>query len=174
MVKIEATIVLPEGFEAEKKEGFLTLRKAGKELKRNIPLQKLDINIAPGEIKLKAGHNRDRPLVGTYKSHIKNMISGLNNPFEYQLRICSSHFPMSAKVQGNEILVQNFFGGKHPLKVKIPQGVEVKVAGENITVKSADVELAGRVSSDLEQATRLNNKDRRIFSDGVFIIKKPE
>lgn len=174
MAKLEATIVIPEGFSAEKKEGRLFLRKAGKEISRVMPLRGLKVIVSGSEIKLTVENSKERPLVGTYKSHIKNMIAGIEKPFEYKLKICSSHFPMSVKPKDGGLSVQNFFGGKNPINVKIPRGVDVNITGEIITVKSADIELAGQAASRIEKSTYLNKKDRRVFNDGIFITQKPK
>ena len=79
---------------------------------------------------------------------------------------------MSVKHSGNEIQVQNFLGSKKPKKVKVPQGADIKIEGPDITITSADIELAGIVATRLEQSTRLRKKDRRVFQDGIFLVSK--
>ena len=115
---------------------------------------------------------KTRALLGTFKAHINNMFSGLNEPFVYKLKVCSVHFPMNVQAKGNEIVINNFLGGKKPKIVKIPTGAEVNVDGDIIAIKSIDKELAGIAATRIEQATRLTGKDRRIFQDGIFITEK--
>ena len=52
------------------------------------------------------------------------------------------------------------------------KGVEVKIAGTEIVVSAADIELAGITASKIENLCRITNRDRRIFQDGCYITQK--
>ena len=116
--------------------------------------------------------SKNRAIIGSYEAHLKNMFKGANKEFLYKLKVCSGHFPMSVKAQGNELQVSNFLGGKKMQKITIPQEVNVKINGEIIEVSSSNIEKAGNFASKIESMTRLNKKDRRIFQDGIFMIEK--
>lgn len=113
-----------------------------------------------------------RMLAGTFASHIKNMIAGVQKPYVYKLKIIGTHFPITVNQSGEEMQVQNFLGEKKPRKIKLIKNVTVKVQGDIVTVESADIELAGMIASRIEQATRVRRKDRRTFQDGIYIIEK--
>ncbi|MBI2125282.1 50S ribosomal protein L6 [Candidatus Woesearchaeota archaeon] len=115
---------------------------------------------------------REKTILGAFYSHIKNMVHGVKEPYIYRLKICSGHFPMNVAVSGNELVIKNFLGEAVPRRVEIIQGAEVKVNGEEIVVKSCDVEVAGQTAAKIETACRITNRDRRIFQDGCYIFDK--
>ncbi len=158
--EIEGTNVKIKGPEGENfrkfKIGFLKLAKEGYKL----------------IIGSKKATKKEKKLMNTIAAHIKNMISGVQNKFEYELKAVFSHFPITIDVKGNEVLIKNFLGEKIPRKTIIPKGVEIEVNGNLIKVKSTDKELAGQAAANLETATRIRARDKRVFQDGIFMIKK--
>jgi large subunit ribosomal protein L6 len=167
-------IDIPEGIQAKVEGNKIMISKEGKEITRLYPTRLVNIKLENNTLDVTSFSDtaKSRAIVGTIKSHIRNMIKGLQEPFVYKLKICSVHFPMSVKQSGNEITIQNFLGEKKHRKVKTVDNVDIKIEGQDITVSSYDKESAGLVSSRLEQATRLRKKDRRIFQDGIFMTEK--
>jgi len=165
---------VPEDIEVSVEGNKVFVNKGDQQLSREFPIRSLAIIIKDKEIKVenKVDNSKSRALIGTFRSHIRNMIKGLQEPFVYKLKVCSAHFPMSVKQSGNEIQVQNFLGSKKPKKVKIPEGANIKIEGPDITITSADIELAGTTATRIEQTTRLRKKDRRVFMDGIYIVEK--
>jgi large subunit ribosomal protein L6 len=108
----------------------------------------------------------------TIKAHIKNMIQGANEGYVYLLKICSSHFPMNVTISKNKFVVKNLLGEKVPRELKIKEGVTVTINGTEIELKGIDLEKVSTAASDMEQLTRNTARDRRIFQDGIYIIKK--
>jgi large subunit ribosomal protein L6 len=100
------------------------------------------------------------------------MIKGLKEPWVYKLEVCFSHFPISVAIANKQLIIKNFFGERNPRYVKLLDGVDVEIRGNIIEVRSHDKELAGRQAALIEQATRITDKDRRIFQDGIWIIEK--
>ncbi len=121
----------------------------------------------------KHSKNEKRFLM-TFSAHIKNMIQGVTEGFIYKLKICSGHFPMNVSIEGNNVIIKNFLGEKIPRKSKIALGVKAQVKGDEIIIESCDIALAGQTASNIEQATRVKARDRRIFMDGIWITSKPE
>ena len=115
---------------------------------------------------------KQKRILKTFKAHLRNMINGVLNQYTYTLKICSGHFPMNVSVVNDKVIIKNFFAEKIPREAKILPKVEVKINGDIITVKSADRELAGQTASNIEQACRITNRDRRIFMDGIYITSK--
>lgn len=114
----------------------------------------------------------EKKMLFTIISHIRNMIEGVQEKYSYELKICFNHFPITLDISGNEAKIKNFLGEKIPRVAKILEGVEVKVNNDIISLKSVDKELAGQTAANFEAATKVRNRDRRVFQDGLFIITK--
>ncbi len=55
---------------------------------------------------------------------------------------------------------------------RIMPNSKVEIKGTDITVTSNDIEMAGQTAANLEKATKVKGRDRRIFQDGIFITEK--
>ncbi len=134
------------------------------------------IKISPNEkeinFDLKKGSKREKMMLKTFKAHLKNMVKGVAEKYVYKLKICSGHFPMNVSKEGNKIIIKNFLGEKVPRTANILEEVDVEIKGNDITVTSNDKEKAGQTSANIEKSTRLTNKDRRRFQDGIFMTQK--
>ncbi len=117
--------------------------------------------------------NREKKaLLYTIASHIKNMMIGVTKGWRYKLKIVTSHFPVSAKVSGNEILIENFLGERTPRRAKIVGDVKVRIEGKDIIVEGIDLEAVAQTAANIERATKVKDKDRRVFVDGVYIYER--
>ena len=167
-------IEIPEGIEANIEGNKLIVKGEKGENEREFKIGKLNFEKKDNSIIIsdKKASKKEKKIINTIASHIKNMIKGVQENFEYKLKICSSHFPITVDIQGNEATVKNFLGEKIPRKVKIPKDVEINLNKEIITITSNDKESAGQAAANFERSTKIKNKDRRIFQDGIFIINK--
>ena len=173
--KIEDQITVIEGVTAKLDGRVLTLSGSKGEVSRSFPYRNLSIKLEGNIIMLladKATTKREKKMIKTYAAHIRNMIKGASEGHLYKLKICSGHFPMNVSMSGKTFSVKNFLGEKVPRLLKLKEGAEVKIDGEIITVNSSNIELSGQVAADIEQLTRITNKDIRIFQDGIYIIEK--
>jgi large subunit ribosomal protein L6 len=117
---------------------------------------------------------KEAALVGTIYSHIQNMITGVQKGFSYKLKIVFSHFPISVKVQGKTVLIENFTGERRARRVKIIGDVKVKILPEDILVEGANLEDVSQTAANIEQNTRVKKKDPRVFLDGIYVFEKNE
>jgi large subunit ribosomal protein L6 len=168
-------IEIPQGITCDFKEKVLTCKKDSLELSRKIDLPQVDIKIKGNQITLecKRGNRNEIKLIKTNIGHISNIFKGLEEKYIYKLESCNVHFPMTVKVEGDVLKVNNFLGEKTIRLSKILPGVEVNVSGSKITVSSHNKEAAGQTAGNMEKATFVKGRDRRIFQDGIYITEKP-
>ena len=117
---------------------------------------------------------KESALVGTIRSHIQNMITGVTKGFTYKLKIVFSHFPISTKVKEKTFLIENFTGERSPRKAKIIGNVQVKIDGEDIIVQGINLEEVSQTAANIEQSTKVKRKDPRIFLDGLYVFEMAE
>ena len=93
-----------------------------------------------------------KSLWGTYASHIKNMIEGVEKPYSKKLILEGVGF--KSEIKGKEFHFA--LGFSHPVVVKIPDTITATADKNNITIIGADKELVGS------------------FSAAIRALKKPE
>jgi len=167
-------IELPEGIEVKKDERKITIKGPEGEVSKEFNFGKIKYTNKDGKITLSldSSTRNNKRMINTITAHIKNMIKGVKNKFEYKLKVCSSHFPINVEVKGEEVFIKNFLGEKTPRKCYMPKGVDVQVNKDIITIKSSNKELAGQAAANFEAATKVRNRDRRVFQDGIYITIK--
>jgi large subunit ribosomal protein L6 len=115
-----------------------------------------------------------RATVGTFESHVTNMVHGVTEGWEYTMEVFYSHFPMQVSVQDGDVVIENFLGEKAPRRTEIRGDTEVSVDGEELTISGPSIEDVGQTAADIEQLTRVTDKDTRVFQDGVYITATPD
>jgi large subunit ribosomal protein L6 len=175
---MEKVAIIPEGVTVEV-DGFTVKVKGEKgELERDFANSLYNdlIKIAKDEGKVKVWCDTEKrkikSAVGTIASHVSNMVKGVSEGYTYTLKIVYLHFPMTVKVSGNEVLVSNFLGAKSNRKAKIVGNSKVEIKGDTVTVEGSDREEVGQTAANIEKATHISSRDRRIFQDGIFINSK--
>lgn len=93
-----------------------------------------------------------RAIWGTYASHVKNMLAGVNAPYVKKLILEGVGF--KSEVKGTDLHLA--LGFSHPVVVAIPEGLTVTAEKNNITITGIDKEKVGQ------------------FSAAVRAMKKPE
>ena len=177
MVKIpelKDRIKIPEGVTAKVENSVLTIKGEKGELTRDFSHPKIKIKIIDNNVEIhgKDIRRKEKARIGTSAAHIRNMIRGVTKGFEYKMKTVFSHFPIKTSVEGNEFVIQNFLGERSSRKAKILDGVTIELKGENITVNGINKENVGQTVANIERATKVKNRDVRVFQDGVYKLGK--
>ncbi|EEB73825.1 50S ribosomal protein L6 [Thermococcus sp. AM4] len=171
---IREEVEIPEGVEVTVEGNTVKVKGPKGELERELKYPGVKIFTEDGKVVVykEFPKKKDIAIARTFKAHIANMIKGVTEGFTYKLKVVYSHFPVTVKVQGDEVVIENFLGEKNPRRAKILPGVTVKVRGQEITVEGIDKEKVGQTAANIEQATRITKWDRRVFQDGIYIVEK--
>jgi len=86
-----------------------------------VKIQKTDSKII---VRSELPRIREKSIVGTFVAHIRNMIFGAENDFEYHMKIVYSHFPMKVNTRGDRFVIENFMGERAPRYADIYDGVK--------------------------------------------------
>jgi len=145
-------------------------------LVRDFSNSPVSINIEDGQVVVYTDDTRRKAvaMVGTVCAHIRNMIKGVTKGFTYKLKIVYAHFPISVKVEGDKILIENFLGERAPRVAKIVGNTKVIVKKDDVILQGINIEEVGQTAANIEQATKIKNKDPRKFLDGIYVYEKHE
>jgi len=170
------TVKIPEGVDVSVDGNTVSVKGPLGKLERNFSHAPIDLRREGDEILIEAvwPDKKRMAMVGTVRSRIRNMMTGVVKGFTYKLKIVYAHFPMSVKVRDEEVIVENFHGERKPRRIKIPSVVKVAVVGDDVIVKGIDLEEVSQAAASIERATQIKKKDPRIFLDGIYIYEKEE
>ena len=178
VANVSHKIALTEGMGASVDGNAVTLTKDGNSLSRefthnSVSLRQVDVGI---EVYCNLPRRSEKAIAGTWAAHLRNMVQGLEEGFEYRLKAVFSHFPMTLKVDGNKFTITNMLGEKVPRVAKLPwtpSEVQVKIEGKSdIIVSGADREKVGQSAANIEKACKVKKRDPRVFQDGIYITSK--
>jgi large subunit ribosomal protein L6 len=174
--EISRSIPIPDGIVISVDGRKVTVRGEKATLTRDFSHANLSIETDGKDVRVWAlwPRKKEASLVGTIESHIKNMITGVTKGFTYKMKIVFSHFPITVKVDGRSLMVENFTGERRARKAKIIGDVKVKIETEDIIVQGAVLEDVSQTAANIEQMTRVTNKDPRVFLDGIFVYERNE
>lgn len=167
-------VALADGVTVNLENGVITVKGPKGELSRNLNQRIITIAQDGNDavVDTQILQKKWKKQVNTVAAHIRNMNKGVTEGFTYELVAVFKHFPMNIESKGNKFIVKNFLGEKVPRECSITEGVDVNVSGQSITLTGTDKEKVGTMASRLELLTKVSNRDRRVFQDGIFIVKK--
>lgn len=137
-------IEIPDGTEVKFIDGVLNVKGPNGELQREFKSD-IKIEIKDKEVILSKAkeNNFTQALWGTYASHISNMISGVNTPFEKKLIVEGIGFKSS--VEGDKLVMS--LGFSHLVEFEIPKDLKVTAEKNNITILGIDKEKVGQFAA---------------------------
>lgn len=167
-------IPIPNGVTVKITGRTVSVKGAKGELSRTFPTPRVELKTEDQAIVVRCDlpRSREKAAVGAISSHLRNLIEGVQNGYEYKLKAVFAHFPLKLNVKGNEFVIENFLGERSARKARILPGVKVDSKAEFVTVTGIDLEKVSQTAANIERATKVRNRDIRVFQDGLYIIQK--
>ena len=128
-------------------DGTTLVVKKGKLEKRLETHGRVEISIDGAEVTFaRVGESKESSAFwGTYRALFANIIEGLDKGFEKSLEINGVGY--RAAVQGKVLNLQ--LGFSHPVEYAIPEGLDVTVTKNIITLKGADKQVVGQAAAEI-------------------------
>ena len=168
-------LAIPDEASAEQDHLDLSVEGPNGSVTRRLWYPDITVSVEDGSVVIASEETdaKTRSTIGTFESHIENMFHGVIEGWEYEMEVFYSHFPMQVDVEGKEVVIENFLGEKAARRTEIHGDTEVEISEEQVTLSGPDIEDVGQTAADIEQLTRVKDKDVRVFQDGVYITQKP-
>lgn len=140
-------IQIPEGVKIEMKNHLLLIVGSKGEFKKEIPSE-ISIEEKDNQILVKFKGSKDKKTIwGTWRSHIQNMITGVNVGFEKNLKI--EGVGWRADLEGKKLVLK--VGFSHPVEVLPIEGIKFAIEKNIIKVSGISKELVGIMAANIRK-----------------------
>ncbi|KKW44548.1 MAG: 50S ribosomal protein L6 [Parcubacteria group bacterium GW2011_GWA2_56_21] len=128
--------------------GMLTVKGAKGTLTKRVH-PSIDIQVAPEGVMVtpKDRSRLAKALTGTYASHVKNMMAGVETPYMKKLIMDGVGYKM--EVKGKEVVLT--VGFSHTVPLTIPEDVTVTVEKNVMKLESANKESVGQFAANIRR-----------------------
>jgi large subunit ribosomal protein L6 len=170
-----AEVEAPASVKVAKEGNILSLKGKLGAVKKDFTKLPATITVVGNKITIKPYGKRKHDLAVTHtaRSIFESMIKGVEKGYTYKLKIIFAHFPISVKIKGKEIQVENFFGERSPRVSRIVgDATKVNVVGEDVVVQGPSLEDVSQTAANIELSTRIKDKDQRVFLDGLYVYSR--
>ncbi len=139
-------VTVPNGIEISL-DGTTLVAKKGNLEKRLETHGRVGINIDGSEVSFTrvGDEKQDAAFWGTYRALFNNIVVGLDKGYTKSLEINGVGY--RAAVEGKTLVLQ--LGFSHPVNFEIPEGLEIKVDKNIITISGADKQAVGQAAAEI-------------------------
>lgn len=141
-------IEIPEGVEVKINRQKITIKGPKGELSREVrPEIKIEVKQGKIFVSIKRQTKQSNAFWGLTRALLANMVKGVVSGYEKKLEIHGLGY--KAKIEGEELVLSAGF--THLVKIKTPEGIEISVERNIITVSGIDKELVGLIASKIRK-----------------------
>lgn len=172
--KFRDAVEIPDGVTVSQKRHMLTftgpLGRTHKSF-RAIPVR---VSVDGQRVVLEAMNRRQRDyaILRTARSLVRNICEGLIEGYTVRMKVVFAHFPITVKVEGDRILIENFQGERAPRVTRVVGNTKVVPAGEDVVLTGEVLTDVTQTAANIQLKTRVKNKDHRVFLDGIYVYEK--
>jgi large subunit ribosomal protein L6 len=170
----ETSVEIPEKVTISLKKSMLGVSgPTGKTFKnfKKIPVS-LEIRDKSIFIKTPGNRKKDLAIMNTVKSIIRTLCEGVIDGYTIKMKLVYAHFPITAKVKNKEVLIENFQGERSARIARIHGQTKVVPKGDEIILTGPVFSEVTQSAAEIEQKTKIKNKDHRVFLDGIYIYSQ--
>ena len=173
-VVYEQKIEIPSECQVSLEDKTVTVNGPKGSLERSFPEPQTKIKMEGNELVVTTHINRKktRALVGTVVAHVRNMLIGVQHGYEYEMKIVYSHFPITVDIQDKTVIIKNFIGERGVRTARLIGDVQVRTTEDEVFISGIDIEHVSQSAANIQQACKIRDKDRRVFLDGIYVIRK--
>jgi large subunit ribosomal protein L6 len=174
---IVGEVAIPSAVKVTREGSFIAVKGKLGTVKKDFLRVPATITIEGDKIVIKpyGKRKKDLAVTNTAKSILTSMIKGVEKGYSYKVKIIFAHFPIAVKVKGKEVHVENFFGERSARVARIQgDATKVEVQGEDVVVKGPSLEDVSQTAANIEQSTKIKDKDQRVFLDGLYVYAREE
>ena len=168
------TVIIPEGVNITIENIKVMIKGPLGQIQRDIwypgiTIKKEDSNLVIGT---DIPRREQLAMLGTFESHLKNMIVGVTKGYESTMKVVYSHFPIQLKTEGNKVVINNFLGEKKSRKASIKGDSKVLIKGDQVIITGINKEDVGQTAANIRIATKIKRFDPRVFQDGIYLVEQ--
>ena len=177
-VAVRETLEVPKGVEVSVKSRKVVVKGPRGELTKDFSHIQIDIRKEGNKIVIEKwfANAREGSAARTVSSHIRNMMTGVTNGYEYKMKFVYAHFPINSTITPDKktLEVRNFIGEKVVRSVTMQDGCTVDRTSnkDEIAIVGNDIEAVSISAAQISQCAIAKHKDIRKFLDGIYVTEK--
>lgn len=163
-------IEIPNGTEVKVVDSLLSVKGPQGTLEKTLP-DVIQVTIDGNQVTVtpKDESKHARSLWGTFASHIQNMVKGVNEKYTKKLEVQGVGYKV--EMEGKNIKLS--VGFSHPVVVETPEGIEVALEKNVISVTGIDKEKVGQFAANVRAVKKPEPyKGKGIRYEGEYVREK--
>ena len=172
--KSTVEIQIPDDVHVSLKGNMLHVKGPLGHVYKNFKKIPVTIEIDDKKILLKQAGEREKyyAVRNTARSIIQILCAGVVDGFTIKMKVVFSHFPITVKVEGKKVLIENFQGERAPRISMIKGDTKVDVKGDDVIITGPVLTDVSQTAANIQQKSKVKNKDHRVFLDGIYRYSK--